>query len=59
MVNKYFKVILFIAFFVVAANMYAQGPPPPPIATPIGNGIIYLVISAVAFGVKKIWDKDK
>ena len=58
MTNKYFKVILFIAFFVVATNMYAPPPPPPPV-TPIGNGIIYLLISAVAFGVKKLWDKNK
>jgi len=73
MANKYFKVILFITFFVVATNMYAQGGPPPPPphpcpsnnpncntpVVPIGNGIIYLIITAVAFGVKKIEDKNK
>jgi len=58
MTNNYFKVILFLAFFVVATNMYAPPPPPPPI-TPIGNGIIYLIIAAVGFGVKKLWDKNK
>jgi len=59
MVNKHFKVILFVAFFIVATNMYAPPPPPPPPTLPIDGGAIYLIISAVALGFKKLYNKNK
>lgn len=58
MANKYFKVVVFLAFFIVANNVYAPPPPPPPIS-PIDGGIIYLIIGAVSFGLKKLWDKNR
>ena len=56
MVNKYFKAILFFAFFMISSDIMAQPPPPD---RPIDGGIIGLVAIAIGFGVKKIHDNSK
>ncbi len=39
-------------------SLVAQGPPspPPPPGTPISNGLIFLLIAGVLYGIKKIKD---
>jgi len=60
MANKYFKAILFFAFFIVADIMLAQGPPPPPPPlAPIDGGILGLFALGIGYAVKKIHDHSK
>jgi hypothetical protein len=59
MANKYFKVILVIAFILVTDIALAQGPPPPPPPLPIDGGIIGLLALGIGYAVKKIYDNSK
>lgn len=59
MANKYFKAILFFAFFLVADIALAQGPPPPPPPLPIDGGVLGLLVLGVGYAIKKIHDQSK
>ena len=57
MKNK--KYILSSIFILVVAVSVAQvppgaPPPPPPRSLPIDGGLLFLVISAILFGIKKL-----
>ena len=45
-----------IALISTSTSLIAQGPPPPPPGTPISNGLIFLLIAGVLYGIKKIKD---
>ena len=45
-----------IALISISTSLIAQGPPPPPPGTPISNGLIFLLIAGVLYGIKKIKD---
>jgi hypothetical protein len=59
MANKYFKAILFFAFFLIVDLAFAQGPPPPPPPLPIDGGILGLFVLGIGYAVKKIRDQSK
>lgn len=60
MANKYFKAILFFAFFLVVDITLAQGPPPPPPPlAPIDGGVLGLLALGVGYAIKKIHDQSK
>ena len=49
--------ILFIGLMLISnGSLFAQGPPPPPPppGLPIDGGIIFLAVSALVYGVRKI-----
>ncbi|OAD45780.1 hypothetical protein LPB303_05695 [Polaribacter atrinae] len=58
MINKkYFAFIIMLAFtFVISAQSVPApaGPPPPPPGLPIDGGLLFLVISGIIYGVKKV-----
>ena len=51
---------VFIILIGTSINLVAQGPPspgpPPPPGTPISNGLIFLLIAGLFYGIKKIRD---
>jgi hypothetical protein len=59
MIKKYVTLILFVIFFTLTSNIYAQGPapPPPPPDTPIDGGIGSLLLIGIGYAIKKITDK--
>ncbi len=61
MARRYLKAVLLLFLIVFANSAFAQGPPPPPppIDTPIDGGVFALVISGIAYAVKKIRDNNK
>ena len=60
MANKYFKAILFVAFFIMVDVIWAQGPPRPPSpGSPIDGGILGLFALGIGYAVKKIHDQSK
>ena len=60
MANKYFKAILFFAFFIVADVSFAQGPPPPPPPVlPLDGGLLGLLAIGIGYALKKIHDQSK
>ena len=42
-----------VALISISSSLVAQGPPPPPPGTPINNGLIFLLIAGVLYGIKK------
>ena len=58
MINKkYFAFIIMLAFTFVISAQNAPAPPagpPPPPGLPIDGGLLFLVISGIIYGVKKI-----
>jgi hypothetical protein len=59
MKRKYLKAIVLVAFFLVCANSFAQGPPLPPPPSPIDGGILGLFGVAIFYAVKKIRESKK
>lgn len=58
MKEKYWRLIIFVTFFLVFQNAFAQLPPPPP-GAPIDGGVIALLFAGLLYGVKKIKDSKK
>lgn len=51
------KTLLTFSFICSSLVVLAQGPPPPPPpGLPIDGGIIFLVISGLIYGIKKLRD---
>ena len=60
MANKYFKAILFFAFFLVTGiTLAGGGPPPPPPPLAIDGGILGLFALGIGYAMKKIHDQSK
>ena len=59
MANKYFKAILFFAFFLVTNSVLGQDLPPPPPGLPIDGGVLGLFVLGIGYAVKKIRDQSK
>ena len=59
MANKYFKAILFFAFFLITSTVLANVPPPPDPSLPIDGGILGLFALGIGYAVKKIRDQSK
>jgi len=59
MVNKYLKAVIFLAFIFMVNEVFAGGPPPPPPPVPIDGGIIGLMIVAIGFAARKIYNSKK
>jgi hypothetical protein len=66
---KSLKFVLFIFLVaVINTNLFSSVPPPvsggnptcwPPPCVPIDNGVIFLIIAGMLYGVKKIYDSRK
>jgi len=52
-----FITLTFLLFPVL--NAIGQPPPPPPQDIPIDGGLLVLLLSGVAFAVRKFWRKSK
>lgn len=59
---------IFTILFLFVVNIIFSAPPPPPAGSPgcwpppcipVDNGVIFLIIAGVIFGVKKIYDLRK
>jgi hypothetical protein len=52
--KKKINISLFIAILLVYTS-YGQGPPPPPgLALPIDGGLLFLFLSGIILGIKKL-----
>ena len=51
-----FFVMLILSFVVSGQIVPPPAPPPPPPGLPLDGGILFLVISGVIYGVKKVRD---
>lgn len=47
---------LFSLYLAISSQVFAQGPPPPPPppGLPIDGGLLFLIASAIGYGIKKI-----
>ncbi|MEN8185978.1 MAG: hypothetical protein ABFR05_02480 [Bacteroidota bacterium] len=69
MIRKYFRIVILAVFLLTVGVVFAGGPPPPKphpcppnnphCQVPIDGGIYVLLLLGTAFGVKKLWNKDK
>lgn len=56
---KNLPIILVMLCCVPVASLFAQGPPPPPLAVPFDGGLSLLAGAGIIVGLKKIWDARK
>ncbi|MCL7754572.1 PID-CTERM protein-sorting domain-containing protein [Polaribacter sp. Z022] len=56
--KKYLALIIMLAFTCVVSGQIVPppAPPPPPPGLPINGGLIFLIISGIFYGVKKVRD---
>ncbi len=56
MLKKYFRILLFMAFFIMANDIVAQPGGAQPPSTPVGGGVVALAILGAGYAVKRIRD---